>query len=152
MKYCRLCRLPRPAEEKACSVCDHTGFAESALSMNHPSDASLVEGRVTSVYLELEAEVAQGREDFETLRRLGWLAWAIDDIRAVDVWCHEASRHDRSSPEPHLLLGLVLRAEKRWHEAWEEFSVGLNRPGLDEERRAQLERYRDEVAALDPEQ
>jgi hypothetical protein len=116
------------------------------------TDGLLDADRMTDAYHTLEARVAAGKEDYETVRRLAWLSWAIDDIRAVDVWSHEASRLDPAAPDPHLLRGLVLRTEHRWHEAWEEFSAALRRGPMEFEREGLLRLLQDEASGNDPDQ
>jgi hypothetical protein len=153
MKICYLCRLPRPEAEDRCAICRSEAYQRAPGS---PTDDALdqlfVENRFTEAFYCMEARVAAGGEDAETCRRLAWLAWAIDDMRAVQNWAHEAMRLDGASPEPHLLLGLLFRSEDRWREAWEEFGAALRRGPHDEAREAWLRQLRDEAAGKDPDQ
>ena len=87
---------------------------------------------------------------FTGARRALWLAWlahTFGDTRAVEIWCHEGNRLDPDSPEPHLMLGLVMMRGERWAEAVEEFEAALNKPGVALERRALLETYRADALA-----
>ncbi|MGD0579821.1 MAG: hypothetical protein ABSC08_12930 [Bryobacteraceae bacterium] len=111
----------------------------------------IVEGRFDQAYRSLEEEVARGREDGRTALRMAWLAFAFRDTRAVETWCHETIRLEPDSPEPHLLLGVVLLRGERWQEAAEEFGSGLEKPELSLERRALLETLCAEAVARIPE-
>jgi hypothetical protein len=111
----------------------------------------MIEGRFDLAYRSLEEEVARGREDGRTALEMAWLAFAFRDLRAVETWCHEAIRLQPDSPEPHLLLGLVLLRGERWPEAVEEFGSGLDKPELTLERRALLETMCAEAASRIPE-
>ena len=152
MKTCMLCRLPRPEDEDLCQVCHNAEFRHGPPQVTDDTDPLLEANQSSEAYRLLERRVAAGREDFETVRRLAWLSWAINDIRAVDVWSHEASRLDGTAPDPHLLRGLVLRSEHRWREAWEEFSAALRRGPMEFEREGLLRLLQDEAASKDPDQ
>jgi len=152
MKRCSLCLMPRPDAEPVCAICENIEFSavesgtESGEAMEH-----ILEGRFDQAYKRLEEEVAGGHEDGRTALRMAWLAFAFRDTRAVETWCHETIRLEPDSPEPHLLLGTVLMRGERWPEAAEEFSSGLQKPGLSLERRALLETLCADAAARIPE-
>jgi hypothetical protein len=140
MKTCSLCLLPRPDSEPVCAICDNDEFSEVESGAESGGAVRLlVEGRFDLAYRSLEEEIARGREDGPTALGMAWLAFAFRDLRAVETWCHEAIRLQSDSPEPHLLLGLVLLRGERWLEAVEEFGSGLEKPELTLERRALLE-------------
>jgi hypothetical protein len=144
--------LPRPDAEPVCAICENDEF--SALENGAESGEAarqIVAGRFDVAYHNLEEEMAQGREDGPTAMRMAWLGFAFRDTRAVETWCHETIRLEPDSPEPHLLLGLVLLRGERWPEAAEEFGTGLQKPGLGLERRALLETLCAQAVARIPE-
>jgi len=89
-----------------------------------PADFSqrlIAENRLPAAYEYLEQLLQEDRESPELCRQLGWLALAIDDTRAVEIWAHEAIRLDPGAPDPHILLGRVLEQCGRWEEARAEY-------------------------------
>jgi len=151
MRECSVCRLPRPDNETTCGVCGQGEVVASAIRGGE-IDSLIRENRLAEAYACLEEQVQRGEESADTCRKLAWISWSIDDIRAVQNWCHEWVRLDGRSAEPHLLMGLVLRQENRWHEAWEEFSAASKRGPLTPEREGFLALLRQEAAERDPEQ
>ena len=132
MKTCSLCLLPRPDSELVCAICDNDEFSAAGSRVERGEAVrQMIEGRFDLAYRSLEEEVARGREDGPTALEMAWLAFAFRDLRAVETWCHEAIRLAPDSPEPHLLLGLVLLRGERWPEAVEEFGSGLEKPEAD---------------------
>ena len=92
-----------------CAICDNDEFSEVESGAESGGAVRLlVDGRFDLAYRSLEEEIARGREDGPTALGMAWLAFAFRDLRAVETWCHEAIRLQSDSPEPHLLLGLVL--------------------------------------------
>ncbi len=110
----------------------------------------IAQQRLAEAYYWLEAEVQAGRESSEFCRRLAWLGLAIQDIRAVETWCHESLRLDGDSGEPHLLLAYVLQREGRWAESIEEWDAALRRT-MAPQRRLLAEQLRAEAARRLPE-
>ena len=152
MTTCSLCRLPRPDSEPVCAICDNDEFSEvESGAEGGEAVRQMIEGRFDVAYRSFEEEVARGREDTPTALGMAWLAFAFRDLRAVETWCHEAIRLEPDSPEPHLLLGLVLLRDERWPEAVEEFGSGLDKPEITLERRALLETMCAEAASRIPE-
>ena len=152
MKTCSLCLLPRPDHEPVCAICDNDEFmvleTDEAVGMEY---THLVQNRLDLAYRSLEADVARGEEDGRRALWLAWLAYAFRDTRAVEIWCHEGVRLEPDSPEPHLMLGLVMMREERWGEAVEEFEAALKKPGVTLERQAVLETFRANAFAHIPE-
>ncbi len=143
MKLCALCLLPRPDHERVCAICDNDDFVAAEAGENTGLEYRyLEENQLDLAYRCLEADVAEGAEDGRRAMCLAWLAYAFGDPRAVETWCHEAARLDPDSPEPHLMLGLVMMRAERWGEAVEEFEVALRKPGITLERQAVLETFR----------
>ena len=143
MKLCSLCLLPRPDHEPVCAICENDEFVASEADRNMGLEYRyLVENHLDLAYRCLEADVAQGAEDGRRAMWLAWLAYAFGDPRAVEIWCHEGARLDPDSPEPHLMLGLVMMRAERWSEAVEEFEAALRKPGITLERMAILETFR----------
>jgi len=151
MRECTVCRLPRPEGEATCGLCGR-GVVVESVAEETPIDRMIRENRLREAFDGLEELVRRGEESPESCRRLAWIGWAIDDIRAVQNWCHEWMRLDDRTAEPHLLMGLVLESEDRWHEAWEESSAGLKRRPLTPEREGLLVLLRQEAAEKDPQQ
>ena len=152
MKTCSLCLLPRPDSEPVCAICENDEFCAAGSRVEGGEAVrQMIEGRFDLAYRSLEEEVARGREDGRTALEMAWLAFAFRDLRAVETWCHEAIRLQPDSPEPHLLLGLVLLRGERWPEAVEEFGSGLDKPEITLERRALLETMCAEAASRIPE-
>jgi hypothetical protein len=151
MKYCSMCRLSRPENETVCRICGNQEFHEGPPPTSDDTDSLIALDAVGEAYLELEKRVRGGEETFEVARRMAWLSWALKDFRAVEVWSHEARRLNDASSDPHLLRGLVFRAEERWHEAWEEFRAGLNRREMEAEREGLLRLLEAEARGNDPE-
>lgn len=150
VKVCSLCRLPRPENETVCRICGNQEFHAGLPPTPDDTDPLLSADAVGDAYLELEKRVSRGEETFEVARRLAWLGWALKDYRAVEVWSHEAMRLNDKSSDPHLLRGLVFRAEDRWHEAWEEFAAGLKRRPMEPEREGLLRLLESEAREKDP--
>jgi hypothetical protein len=151
MRVCSLCRLGRPEDEAVCRICGNQEFHDGPPPTPDDTDRLLAADEVGAAYLNLEQRVAGGEETFEVARRMAWLSWSLQDYRAVEVWSHEAMRLDNASSDPHLLRGLVFRAENRWHEAWEEFTAALRRPPMEPEREGLLRLLESEAAEKDPE-
>ena len=140
MKNCSLCRMPRPRDEQFCQLCGSVEFEASFEEL--PADFELrliAENRLAVAYEYLEDLVARGVGSAEHCCRLGWLAFAFGDLRAVETWSHEALRLDIDTVEAHLLLGWVLQKSGRWEEAAEEYEAGLRRPAASPSRRVRLE-------------
>ncbi len=152
MKLCCLCLLPRPDRELVCSICASDEFTSADADGSAGLEYRLIaENRLDMAYRSLEADVAAGREDGRRALWLAWLAYAFGDARAVEIWCHEGARLDPHSPEPHLMLGLVMMRGERWAEAAEEFEAALHMPDVPLERQALLETYRAGALAMIPE-
>ena len=152
VKICSLCRLPRPDHEPVCAICDNDEFTAAELEANMSLEYRLlVENQLNLAYRSLESDIARGEEDGRRTLWLAWLAYAFGDARAVEIWCHEGARLEPDSPEPHVMLGLVMMRAKRWAEAVEEFEAALNKPGVTLDRRALLETFRAEAFANIPE-
>jgi uncharacterized protein HemY len=152
VKICSLCLLPRPDHEPVCTICENDEFSAAELEGDVGLEYRLLaENRLDMAYRSLEADVARGEEDGRRALWLAWLAHTFGDTRAVEIWCHEGIRLDPDSPEPHLMLGLVMMRGERWAEAVEEFEAALNKPGVALERRALLETYRADALANIPE-
>lgn len=127
MVKCRLCELPRGGGP-VCGVCGSAEPGRATAELADPSLERIARGDLGGAYGWLEAEVREGRESAEYCRRLAWLGLAIQDFRAVEIWCHESLRLDSESAEPHLLLGYAFSREQRWPEAVEELEIALRRP------------------------
>lgn len=128
--------MPRPQSEAVCSLCLGVGFEEAPWEL--PEDFSLRligENRLDVAYAYLEDMVARDQESAVVTLRLAWLAYAFRDFRAVETWCHEATRLDEASAEPHILLGFVLQRAGRWEEAVAEYEIAGRRPDLSVERK-----------------
>lgn len=152
MKLCCLCLLPRPDREPVCSICASDEFTSAEGDERAGLEYRLIgDNRLDMAYRSLEADVAAGLEDGRRALWLAWLAYAFNDARAVEIWCHEGVRLNPDSPEPHLMLGLVMMRGERWAEAAEEFEVALRKPGVPLERVALLETYRAGALARIPE-
>jgi uncharacterized protein HemY len=152
VKLCSLCLLPRPDHEPVCAICENDEF--TAAEMDHNAGLEyryLVENHLDLAYRSLEADVAQDNEDGRRALWLAWLAYAFGDNRAVEIWCHEGVRLAPDSPEPHLMLGLVMMRAERWSEAVEEFEAALKKPDVPLERQAVLETFRAKAFANIPE-
>lgn len=151
MKLCSLCLLPRPDHEPVCAICDNDEFIAVEIDENAGLEYRyLVENRFDLAYRSLEEDIARGEEDGRRALWLAWLAYAFGDARAVEIWCHEGVRLSPDSPEPHLMLGLVMMRAERWSEAVEEFESALKKPGVPLERRALLETFRANALANIP--
>jgi uncharacterized protein HemY len=152
VKICSLCLLPRPDHERVCAICENDEFGAPVSGRDVGLEYRLLaENHLDMAYRSLESDVARGEEDGRRALMLAWLAYTFGDARAVEIWCHEAIRLDPESPEPHLMLGLVLMRGERWAEAVEEFEAALHKPGVALERRAMLETYRANALANTPE-
>jgi tetratricopeptide (TPR) repeat protein len=152
MKICSLCLLPRADHERICAICDNSDFEPwPAAGEGDVTAQTIAANHFDLAYLRLERELAEGREDAQRARWLAWLAYTFGDIRAIEIWCHEAARLDPASSEPYLLMGIVLMRAERWPEAVEEFDAGLARPELPVERQALLGTLRAEAFANIPE-
>jgi uncharacterized protein HemY len=152
VKICSLCLLPRPDHEPVCAICENDEFAAAELEASAGLEYRLLaENHLDLAYQSLESDVARGAEDGRRTLWLAWLAYAFRDFRAVETWCHEGARLEPGSPEPHVMLGLVMMRGQRWAEAVEEFEAALNKPGVTLERRALLETFRAEALANIPE-
>lgn len=128
--------MPRPQPEAVCSLCFETGFEAAPWELPEDFALRLIgENRLEVAYAYLEEEVARGRESAAGALRLAWLAFAFNDFRAVETWCHEAARLEEASPEPHILLGFVLQRAGRWEEAVAEYEIAGRRPCLSNERK-----------------
>lgn len=147
MKICLMCQMPRPSAEPVCSLCLNPAFAPAPWQLPEDFGLRLIgENRLAAAYAYLEDLVAHDRETPAVTLRLAWLAYAFNDIRAVETWCHEATRLDEASAEPHILLGFVLQRAGRWDEALAEYGVALRKDGLNPERRECIEHNRAECA------
>jgi tetratricopeptide (TPR) repeat protein len=147
-----LCLMPREDAERACGICGCRDFSPGPGAP--PADLALrliADNRLATAYASLEQLVCSDREDAESARRLAWLAYSFQDFRAVETWCHECERLDDASPEPHVLLGVVLMRAGRWSESVEEFDAALKRGGLPAERRSLIEDLKAGAAANIPE-
>lgn len=152
LKTCLLCLFPRPEEEPACLVCRGHNFVEGPAEI--PGDLALrlaASNRFAEAYASLEQLVATDREDAQAALRLAWLAYAFEDFRAVETWCHECERLDEASAEPHILLGVVLCRAGRWSESVDEFDAALGRGSLSARRRRMIEELKAFAAANIPE-
>ncbi len=139
MKICCMCQMPRPEAEAVCLICLGEVFASVPWALPEDFELRLIgENRLDVAYAYLEEQVARDRETAEVTLRLAWLAYAFRDFRAVETWCHEATRLDEMWAEPHILLGYVLQRAGRWEEAVEEYAIAGRRPGLSEERRQRV--------------
>lgn len=151
MTTCCLCLLPLADPGRArCAVCQYSGPAVEAAGPPDESLALIAAGRLGEAYEWLEREIGEGRESALYCRRLAWLGLAIEDIRAVEIWCHESLRLDPASPEPHLLLGYALLREARHAEALEELEAALKRP-MDGGRRMIASALREQARVHIPE-
>lgn len=136
MKICRLCQMPRPEAEAVCSLCLGVGFDPAPWELPEEFSLRLIgENRLDVAYAYLEDQVARDQESAAVTLRLAWLAYAFRDFRAVETWCHEATRLDEAWAEPHILLGYVLQRAGRWEEAVAEYEIARRRPDLSEERK-----------------
>lgn len=152
MKFCSLCLLPRPDHEPVCAICENDEFAAARLDESAGLEYRfLAENQFDLAYRSLESDIARGEEDGRRTLWLAWLAYAFGDSRAVEIWCHEGVRLEPDSPEPHLMLGLVMMRGERWAEAVEEFDVALNKPCVTLERQAILQTFRANAVANIPE-
>jgi len=152
VKICSLCRIPRPDHEPVCAICDNDEFTAAGNGAYTGIECRyLMDNRLDLAYNSLEADVAGGDEDERRTLWLAWLAYAFDDLPAVETWWHEAVRLNPDSPEPHLLLGLVRMRGEHWSEAVEEFDAGLKKPGISLDRQAVLETFRANAIANIPE-
>ena len=148
MKLCTLCLLPRPDHEPVCAICQNDEFTAAELEESAGLEYRLLaENHLDMAYRSLESDVARGGEDGRRTLWLAWLAYAFGDARAVEIWCHEGARLEPDSPEPHVMLGLVMMRAEPWAEAVEEFEAALKKPGVTLERRALLETFRAEAFA-----
>jgi len=152
VKICSLCLLPRPDHEPICAICENDEFTAAELREDAGLEYRLLAGnQLDLAYRSLESDVARGGEDGRRTLWLAWLAYAFGDARAVEIWFHEGARLEPDSPEPCVMLGLVMMRGERWAEAVEEFEAALNKPGVTLERRALLETFRAEALANIPE-
>ncbi|MGJ5818205.1 hypothetical protein [Paludibaculum fermentans] len=139
MKICLMCQMPRPEGEPVCLICLNESFEPAGWALPEDFGLRLIgENRLDVAYAYLEDLVARDQESAEVTLRLAWLAYAFKDFRAVETWCHEATRLDEMWAEPHILLGYVLQRAGRWEEAVEEYGIAGRRPGLSDERRQRV--------------
>lgn len=151
VRWCPKCGFARP-EAAVCSLCQTPGLlpwpADAALTL----EQRLVAGdRLSEAYAALADRVSRGAEDAETCLRLAWLAYAFQDLRAVEIWCHECARLDPAAAEPHVVLGHVFQRSGRYEEAAEEYEAALRGQALDGPAREAVERSLDEARRMIPE-
>lgn len=152
VKFCCLCQMPRPEDEALCILCGTAQFDAPVEGPLTDFGMRLIsENRLAAAYEYLEGLVAGGAESAEHCIRLGWLAYAFTDLRAVEIWSHEALRLDAGTIGAHLLLGLVLQRSGRWAEAADEYAAGLGIRKASAERRSRLEELLSEARANIPE-
>jgi hypothetical protein len=152
MKSCCLCLLPRADSERICAICDNVDFVPADAALEQSIEAQMIAANdFNHAYERLELDIAEGLEDATKALWMAWLAFVFGDIRAVEIWSHEAKRLDPASGEPHLLMGVVLMKAERWPEAVEEFEAGLAKPTLSLDREALLGTLRAEAYANIPE-
>ncbi|MBI5085561.1 MAG: hypothetical protein HZB13_13295 [Acidobacteria bacterium] len=149
---CPMCGMASSAAAGACSICGASGLAPWPAGAELPLDQRLTaSGRLADAYALLQDQVSRVQQDAPSCVRLAWLAYAFEDMRAVEIWCHEASRLDGDSAEPHMLLGLEFQRSARWPEALEEYGAALRKPGLSTERHELLTRLSAECRGQMPE-
>jgi len=81
--------------------------------------AHAARGELTEAFFHLERSVQLFPENAEACKLLARLSLSVNEIRAFQCWCHEASRIDPADPEPHLMLADVLAQKNRLAEAAE---------------------------------
>lgn len=149
LKRCGLCGFARPADEPACRICGGAQFsAGSELSLPH---RLVAQDRWQDAFAYYEDAVVRDPANSDACLALAWLAYAVRDFRAVEVWAHESQRQDPSAPHAHILLGIALKSAGRWEESIQEFDAALSRLGEGDPRRAAVTAHRIEARGHLPE-
>lgn len=127
---CPRCGLARP-RPAACSICQTGGLLPWPDGRLLTLELRLIAAdRLGEAYAALSGRASRGAGDFEACLQLAWLAYAFQDLRAVEIWCHECARLDPGSAGPHVVLGHVFQRSGRFEEALEEYEAALRRPSL----------------------
>ncbi len=96
-------------------------------------------GDLPGAFASYEAAVETHPDYLAACKALARLSLAIDEIRAFQNWCHEASRIDPMDPEPYAMLGGWLARRGRRAEALETLRHALTRRPLPDGERAAVE-------------
>lgn len=127
---CPRCGFARP-QPAACSICQTEGLLPWPDGRPLTLELRLIAAdRLSDAYAALSDRVSRGAGDSEACLQLAWLAYAFQDLRAVEIWCHECARLDPASPGPHIVLGHVFQRSGRFEEALEEYEAALRLPSL----------------------
>lgn len=133
--WCPKCGFARPAAP-VCSICQTPG------PLPWPDDRPITleqrlaaADRLSDAYAALADRVSSGHQDAASCLALAWLAYAFQDLRAVEIWCHECARLDPASAGPHIVLGHVFERSGRYEEAVAEYEAALRLPALEEPAR-----------------
>lgn len=136
---CPRCGLARQ-QQAACSVCHTEGLLPWPEDRPLTLELRLIAAdRLSDAYAALADRVSRGAQDAETCLQLAWLAYAFQDLRAVETWCHECARLDPVSAGPHVVLGHVFQRSGRYEEAVEEYEAALRSPSLLDAARQMVE-------------
>lgn len=76
-------------------------------------------GELAEAFFHLESSVQLCPDNAEVCKFLARLSLSVNEIRAFQCWCHEASRIDPTDPEPHLMMAAVFEQKNRPAEAAE---------------------------------
>lgn len=128
--WCPKCGFARP-ESAVCSICQTPGPLPWPEQLAVTLEQRLVAAdRLNDAYAALSDRVSGGAQDSETCLQLAWLAYAFQDLRAVEIWCHECARLDPASAGPHIVLGHVFQRSSRYEEAADEYEAALRTASL----------------------
>lgn len=128
--WCPKCSFAQP-QTQVCSICQTPAPLPWPEHLPVTLEQRLVAaGRLSDAYAALSDRISRGAEDAPSSIALAWLAYAFQDLRAVEIWCHEAARLDPASANPHVVLGHVFERSGRYEEAAAEYRAALSRPSL----------------------